>query len=233
MEKENLLCPIAFVLIALFLFFLAFTSSPALASTTYPVDNQLTFSSQDINKLYGINFSPYIDGQNPEYGSQVDINQITERMKIIAPYTFWIRTYGVAGGLEYAGPVAHEMGLKTAIGAWLSGDTKANDRQINELINESKAGYVDLAIVGSETLLRNDLSEDQLINYIKRVKQEVPDVNVTTADTYNELINHPKVMAECDVIMYNSYPYWEGISIDNAIKVQDDHHKNIVDLCRR
>jgi len=45
---------------------------------------------------------------------------------------------------------------------------------------------------------------------------------VTTADTYDELLNHPKVMAECDIIMYNNYPYWEGISIDNAIKRQDN-----------
>jgi hypothetical protein len=112
----------------------------------------------------------------------------------------------------------------------LSGDTEANDRQINELINESKAGYVDLAIVGSETLLRNDLTEDQLIEYIKRVKQAVPaGVNVTTADTYDKLLKHPRVMAECDVIMYNSYPYWEGISIDNGIKVQTDHHRDLVD----
>ncbi len=36
-------------------------------------------------------------------------------------------------------------------------------------------------------------------------------------------------MAECDVIMFNSYPYWEGISIDNAIKVQNDHHRDLVD----
>lgn len=230
MKKENFLYSIACVLIALFLFFWTFTSSPASASITYSVDDQYTPSSPAINKLYGINFSPYIDGQNPEYGSQVDMNQIKERMKIIAPYTFWIRTYGVTGGLEYAGPVAHEMGLKTAIGAWLSGDTKANDRQINELINESKAGYVDLAIIGSETLLRNDLSEDQLINYIKRVKQEVPYVNVTTAEEYNKLITHPKVISECDVIMYNSYPYWEGANIENAMKLQEGHHKNLVNL---
>jgi exo-beta-1,3-glucanase (GH17 family) len=191
---------------------------------------QSSESSQGINKLYGIDFSPYMDGQNPEYGSTVDREQVTQRLKIIAPYTDWIRTYGTGSGLEYAGPVAHEMGLKTAIGAWLSRDTEANDRQINELINESKAGYVDLAIVGSETLLRNDLSEDQLIEYIKRVKQAVPaGVNVTTADTYDKLLKHPRVMAECDVIMYNSYPYWEGISIDNAMERQDKVHKSIAD----
>lgn len=190
---------------------------------------QLSSSSQSINKLHGIDFSPYMDGQNPEYGSKVSREQATERLTIIAPYTSWIRTYGTESGLEYIGPVAHEMGLKTAIGAWLSGDTEANDRQINELINESKAGYVDLAIVGSETLLRNDLTEDQLIKYIKYVKKAVPGVNVTTADTYDQLLKHPRVMAECDVIMYNSYPYWKGVSIDDAIEIQDNVYKSIAD----
>jgi exo-beta-1,3-glucanase (GH17 family) len=230
MQKGKILHSIAFVLITLVLFFLIFTLFTASSSKMQPENNQLISSSQDINKLYGIDFSPYMDGQNPEYGSQVDKNQIIERMKIIAPYTFWIRTYGTTGGLEHAGSVAHEMGLKTAIGAWLSGDKESNDKQINELINESKAGYVDLAIIGSETLLRGDLSEDQLINYIKRVKQELPNVNVTTAEEYHKLINHPKIMAECDVIMYNSYPYWEGVSINNAIKMKEDHHKNLVKL---
>lgn len=190
---------------------------------------QLSASSQNSDKLYGIDFSPYIDGQNPNYGSKVDREQVIERLTIIAPHTTWIRTYGTENGLEYIGPVAHELGLKTAIGAWLSSDTEANDRQINELINESKNGYVDLAIVGSETLLRNDLSEDQLIEYIRRVKQAVPGINVTTADTYSELLNHPRVMAECDVVMYNSYPYWEGTSIDSAIEVQDNVYKSIAD----
>lgn len=189
---------------------------------------QLSSSSQSINKLHGVDFSPYMDGQNPEYGSKVSREQVIERLRIIAPYTTWIRTYGTESGLEYVGPVAHEMGLKTAVGAWLSGDTEANDRQINELINQSKAGYVDLAIVGSETLLRNDLTEDQLIKYVKYVKKVVP-CNVTTADTYDELLKHPRVMAECDVIMYNSYPYWEGVSIDDTIEVQDKVYKSIAD----
>ena len=189
---------------------------------------QLSASSQNSDKLYGINFGPYMEGQNPNFGSQVDREQVVERLTIIAPYTIWIRTYGTENGLEYIGPAAHEMGFKTAIGAWLSGDTEANDKQIYELINESKNGYVDLAIVGSETLLRNDLSEDQLIEYIRRVKQAVPGINVTTADTYSELLNHPRVMAGCDVIMYNSYPYWEGTSIDSAIEVQDSRYKNLV-----
>ena len=215
--------------LAMLIIFFIFTLSTTSASAAQPAEGNLTISSQGVNKLYGLDFGPYMDGQNPDRGSQVSKDQIIERMTIIAPYTTWVRTYGTENGLEYCGPIAHEMGLKTAIGAWLSKDSEVNDRQINELINEAKAGYVDLAIVGSETLLRKDLSEDQLINYIKRVKNEAPGVNVTTADTYYELINHPRVMAECDVIMYNCHPYWEGVSINDAIKAMEENHKDIVD----
>lgn len=195
-----------------------------------PYIEYMTNNSQAIDKIYGIDFSPYMDDQNPEYGYKVDREQIQERMQIIAPYTIWIRTYGTENGLEYNAPSAHDIGLKTAIGAWLGRDSTANERQINELINEMNAGYVDLAIVGSEILYRNDLSEEQLIDYIKRVKQAVPGINVTTADTYSELLSHPNVTEECDVIMYNSYPYWDGIGIEDAITVLDSHHKNMINM---
>lgn len=187
-------------------------------------------NSQVIDKICGIDFSPYMDGQNPEYGHKVDREQIQERMQIIAPYTIWIRTYGTENGLEYTAPLARDMGLKTAIGAWLGRDSAANERQINELINEMNAGHVDLAIVGSETLYRNDLSEDQLIDYIRSIKQAVPGINVTTADTYSELLSHPNVIEECDVVMYNSYPYWDGTGIEDAIAVLDSHHKNMINM---
>lgn len=201
MISNKKLFSIGLVSVTSILFFLVSTFSSAMASTTETVDGRLISSSQDVNKLYGLDFSPFKDVQNPNNGSQVDRNQVVECLKVIAPYTTWIRTYGTGAGQEYVGPKAHKMRLKTAIGAWISSDKEANNREINELINESRAGYVDLAIVDSETLLRNDLSEDQLINYIKQVKQQAPGIKVTTGDTYTELINHPKVMNECDVIL--------------------------------
>lgn len=118
-----------------------------------------------------------------------------------------IRTFGSTNGLEKAGSVAHNMGLKAALGAWLSSDLNANDQQISNLINASKAGQVDLAIVGSEVLLRGDLSESQLIGYINHVKQEVPGIPVTTADVYGEIISHSSVISAIDVVLVNYYPY--------------------------
>ena len=44
-----------------------------------------------------------------------------------------------------------------------------NEIEINGLINLAKQGLVDIAVVGNEVLLRKELSEQELINYIKRV----------------------------------------------------------------
>lgn len=178
-------------------------------------------------RTYGLDFSPYIDGQDPNLGSQVSEEQLRGRAEIIAPYTQWIRTFGSSSGLEKAGLIAHDMGLKAALGAWLSRDLAANEREISNLIRVARAGEVDMAIVGSEVLLRGDLSEDQLIGYINRVKQEVPGIPVTTADVYDQILSHPAVVSAVDVVLVNYYPYWEGIKVDQALAAIHGWHQQV------
>ena len=180
-------------------------------------------------KVYGINFSPYIDGQDPNLGSTIPEEQLKARMDIVAPYTEWIRTFGCSNGLQKAGIIAHQINLKTAVGAWLSSDLSANELEISNLISTAKAGYVDMAIVGSEVLHRSDLTEDQLISYINRVKQELPGIPVTTADVHSEILSHPAVVAACDVVFVNYYPYWEGTKVDQAIEAIHGWHKQVKD----
>lgn len=179
-------------------------------------------------KLYGLNFSPYIDGQDPNLGSVVSEEQLRERMTIIAPFTEWIRTFGCQNGLELSGRIAHELGLKAAIGAWISWDKEFNEREIENLITVAQAGEADLVIVGNEVLLREDLSSDQLIEYINRVKAALSGIQVTTADVYGKLLSHPEVMDACDVILANCYPYWEGIHVDHAVAYLHARYQEIV-----
>ena len=80
---------------------------------------------------------------------------------------------------------------------------------------QAGAGYVDLAIVGSEALLRGDLSESALLAYINEVKQYFLDKNidipVTTADVYSVLLAHPNILTgPWMLVSLNYYPYWEG-----------------------
>ena len=175
--------------------------------------------SQVINyKTFGQNFGPYVDGQDPNERSTISEQQLRTRMQKVAPYTQWIRTFGTADGLEKAGRAAHDLGLKAAIGAWLGPDLNANEEQISNLISICQASECDMAIVGSEVLLRKDLSDAQLIDYIKRVKQAIPaGIPVTTGDVYSQFLEYPNVIANIDLVMANFYPYWEGIHVDLAM----------------
>jgi exo-beta-1,3-glucanase (GH17 family) len=167
--------------------------------------------------LYGLDFSPYLDGQDPTLGSTVTESQIRARLAQVQPFTRWVRSFGMTGGLEAIGRLSHDDGLQVACGAWLSGNADANETEISNLIAAATHGSCDLAIVGSETLLRGDLSDIQLVSYIQTVKSQVRGVPVATADVYTQLLLHPSVLAAVDVIMPNIYPYWEGVSLENAV----------------
>lgn len=179
--------------------------------------------------LYGVDFSPYLTGQNPNLGSQVTTAQITDRIQLIAPYTQWIRSFSTTHGLENIPPVARQYGLKVAANAWIGNNTAQNNLEIQALIAAANAGQIDIAIVGSEALLRNDLSESQLIAYMNQVRQAIPpSIPVTTADTYRTLLDHPSVIAASDVVFANFYPYWEGISVTNAVCAIDKQYRQLV-----
>ena len=106
-------------------------------------------------KTYGMDFSPYVNGQDPNLGTEITEAQITARMQIIGGDTVWVRSFGCTHGLEKVDMVAHSLDLKAAVGAWLRRDPSANNREIANLISAANAGQVDLAIVGSEVLARN------------------------------------------------------------------------------
>jgi len=168
--------------------------------------------------LYGIDFSPYENGQDPNKNPTVSADQIRARLQIFAPYTVWARSFSMTTGLENLPPIARSLGLKVAAGAWISKDLSQNNQEVLNLIDAANKGNVDIAIVGSEVLLRGDLTEAQLLAYMAQVRAAIPsNIPVTTADTYGILLGHPNVIAASDVVFPNFYPYWEGKSIDAAL----------------
>ena len=171
--------------------------------------------STHLNKgLHGLCFSPYLEGQN--IGDQLSEPQISQRMDVIAPYTQWVRSFSCTEGNELTPKIAHDKDLKTMVGAWISGDKDQNEKEINALINLAKFGLVDIAVVGNETLMREELTENELLEYIHRVKQAIPGVPVTYVDAYYQFIERPQLIDACDVILVNCYPFWEGCSIEQS-----------------
>lgn len=165
--------------------------------------------------MHGICFSPYEEGQQP--GDQLSWEQVERRMKVIEPYTKWVRSFSCLEGNEFIPKIAKTMGIKTMVGAWLGKDLDKNEEEIEALIQLAKEGLVDIAAVGNEVMYRQDLSEDQLLDYIYRVKEAIPDITVGYVDAYYEFTIKPRVTAACDVILSNCYPYWEGCAHEYSL----------------
>ncbi len=165
--------------------------------------------------MHGLCFSPYEEGQEP--GDLISEAQIRRKLEVISPYTQWIRTFSCTEGNEQIPKIAKEYGLKTLVGAWLGDDSEVNEQEIEGLIALSKAGFVDVAAVGNEVMYRGDLEEDELITFINRVKNEIPNIPVGYVDAYYEFSDRPKITEACDVILANCYPYWEGCSLEYSL----------------
>lgn len=167
--------------------------------------------------MHGICFSMYEDGQEP--GDEISVEQVERRVKILKPFTGAIRSFSCTEGNEHIPVVAKKHGLKTLVGAWLSDDKDDNEKEIEALIALAKAGNVDVAAVGNEVLYRNDLSLEELLGYIKRVKEALSglDIPVGYVDAYYEFSRHPELVENSDVVLANLYPYWEGCPIEYAL----------------
>ncbi|CAN5600912.1 hypothetical protein BH10BAC4_BH10BAC4_20050 [soil metagenome] len=177
--------------------------------------------------MHGIGFSPYVEGQKP--GDIITEKQIRKRMEIIQPYTKWVRSFSCTEGNELIPKIAKEYGIKTLVGAWLGNDDKINRQEVKNLIRISKEGYVDIAAVGNEVMLRGDLTEDELLAFMDNVRKAIPaGIPVGYVDAYYEFEIKPRITEACDVVMANCYPYWEGCHIDYSLLYMKEMYNRAV-----
>ncbi|QBN20578.1 MFS transporter [Flavobacterium nackdongense] len=166
--------------------------------------------------LHGLCFSPYAEGQDTN--DVVTDKQIRRKLDIIAPHTKWIRTFSATKGNELIPEIAKEKGIQSIVGAWISDDKDRNEKEIQSLISLAKAGVVSVAAVGNEVLHRGEISEQELIGYIERVRAAIPaSIPVGSVDAYYQFLDRPALVDACDLILANCYPFWEGASADYAL----------------
>jgi len=182
--------------------------------------------------FHGICFSMYEDGQEP--GDDISFAQVERRILKLKPHVKAIRSFSCIEGNEHVAVAAKKHGLSTLVGAWLSDDKEANEEEIEGLIALAKAGNVDVAAVGNEVLYRNDLSLEELLGYIKRVKDALKDLNIPVGyvDAYYEFSRHPELVEQSDIILANLYPYWEGCPIDYALGHMQAMYGQVVDAAQ-
>ena len=182
-------------------------------------DNSNTFS-----KLQCVSYAPFGKDDSPfmmDKGLVISEDLVRKDLQLLSKYTDCIRTYSTVG-LEMIPKIARENNLRMLMGAWINGDEKPTRLEIDTLIKLAKENkdIVRAVIVGNEALLRGDLSDVKLYEYIKEVKAALPDTQVTYADVWEYWLKYPKIKEVTDFVTIHILPYWEDdpMEITSAIK---------------
>jgi exo-beta-1,3-glucanase (GH17 family)/cellulose synthase/poly-beta-1,6-N-acetylglucosamine synthase-like glycosyltransferase len=145
--------------------------------------------------------------------------RIDADMQQLSHFTGRVRTYTVNYGLDKVPEIARRYGLTVSLGVWIGADLDKNEIEVEKALNVILANrrVIDRVIVGNESVMRGDVTGDQLNGYIKRIRRALPArIKVTTAETWSSWLLHPEIGEYCDVIFVHLLPYWEGSDVRGA-----------------
>ena len=179
--------------------------------------------------LQCVSYAPFEKDQSPfdfAKGMTISPARIDADLAILSQRFSCIRTYSVAG-LEALPEYAEKYGMKVLLGAWIGADHKLNQQELEKVVALAKRhpASVRAVVVGNESLLRREITGDQLAEYIHQVNDALPGVAVTYADVWDFWLKHPEVGQACDFVMIHILPYWEDEPI--AITAAMAHIKKI------
>lgn len=174
-----------------------------------------------------LSFSPFAPGDSPEEGDKVSIKRLDHSLEILSKVTRNIRLYSSRSGLELVPQEARKYGINVAVAAWLSGDKKEDQAEIERAIRLANDNWnVRAVYVGNEALLREEITPDQLIAYIREVKSRVH-VPVTTGEVWHVWAKYPQIVREVDFISAHFLPYWEGVPYNKAVDVTFERYEQL------
>ena len=167
--------------------------------------------------IRGVSFSPYQRGQDPFENKHPSADDIAGDLKLLYGKVAGVRTYTSTDGAEETPRLARRFDLRVTAGAWLDTRMERNDLEIRNLIrNARRYDNIDRLIVGNESLLRGDISVNQLIKYLREVRSRV-NVPVSTAEPWHVWLAHPELAKEVDYIAIHILPYWEEVPNEQAL----------------
>ncbi|HEY1637251.1 MAG TPA: glycosyltransferase family 2 protein [Rhizomicrobium sp.] len=162
----------------------------------------------------------------------VSPEQIDRDMAQLAQLTGRIRTYTVSKGLDRVPEIARRYGLTVSLGCWISSDLEQNEKELAKCIRVALANRwtIDRVFVGNEVMMFGYVSADQLNSYIKRVRDALPNrIKVTTAEPWATWLLYPEIAKYVDVVSVHIIPYWEGISIRDAMVFAQHAYQHVQD----
>lgn len=178
------------------------------------------------DQISGYSFSPFRLNQGPQNNSYPSEDEIRADLNLVSSQTNNIRTYSVEGTLAEIPRLAEEFGLRVTLGIWLSNDLEANERQIKRGIEIAQhERSVVRVVVGNEALFREEVTEQQLIGYLDRVRAAV-NAPVTTAEQWHIWKKYPELAKHVDLVAAHILPYWEFVPRKDSVQfVLDRAHE--------
>lgn len=193
--------------------------SPSTAFTLMPRNGGSNYEPLRRNladdRLFGLNYGPFRAGQTPG-GTSPTPAQIAEDVALMAQKVQVIRIYSSQGISQTIVAEAQTRGVQVIIQAWIDQNTENTQREIDAAIQLANAyPNVIAVLVGSEVLMRGDVSEAALIGYLDQVRTAVS-VPVGYADDDYRWLNHPNLLAAVDWVGLDLYAFWNCLPLAQA-----------------
>ena len=166
----------------------------------------------------GVTFDPMRKQDTQTSNTYPSIADIDHDLSLLENKVHAVRTYSVLKGVDKVPELAAKYNLNTTVGAWIDDNLERNRQEIETLINVSHQNNPNIVriMVGNEVLLRHSLTEEALIEYIREVRKNTSRP-VSTSETWDIWLAHPKLVDEVDFIGVHILPYWEGIAAEDAV----------------
>ncbi|MFZ5957299.1 glycosyltransferase [Pseudomonas knackmussii] len=177
--------------------------------------------------ISGFSFSPFRLDQSPQSGNFPTDDQIRSDLELISKQTDNIRTYSTKGTLADIPFLAEEYGMRVSLGIWIGPDEAENEAEIARGIEiANRARSVVRVIVGNEALFRREVTRQQLIGYLDRVRAAVK-VPVTTAEQWHIYKKYPELAKHVDLIAAHVLPYWEFVPMEDSVQFVLDRAREL------
>jgi exo-beta-1,3-glucanase (GH17 family)/cellulose synthase/poly-beta-1,6-N-acetylglucosamine synthase-like glycosyltransferase len=169
-------------------------------------------------RIQGYSFQPMRADQDPQRRLYPSIAEIDEDLALLHGEAHAIRTYSVDGPLGQIPQLASSHGLNVSLGAWIGPDAKANQAELDRLIEILREPHRNIVrvFVGNEAILREDVDVNELTRDLDRVRR-LTEIPVGTAEPWHVWLKYPQLAEHVDFIAIHLLPYWEGVPIDQAV----------------
>lgn len=199
------------------------------------VGNKIISPPDADNIVSSFSYTPY-KGVNREL---LDENEIVRDLTLLKRFTETVRVYS-AQDAQIVLPLVKKLKMKVHLGIWLNDNKELNNEEIALAKTLIKDYYLSISsvIVGNEVLLRKNLTLEELVVFIKDIKQtalkisrrykiKYPRLLVTTAEVWNIWLDNPSLGKEVDFINMHILPYWEGLKVDSVPAFLKEIYKSI------